>query len=362
MENTHAMANALFAPLRLGSMSLPNRIIMAPMTRSRATAAGVPQPIMAQYYADRASAGLIVTEATQISYEGWGYPRTPGVQTPDQIEGWRMVVKAVQTAGGRIFLQLFHGGRIASRLNRPIDADVVAPSAIKAPGQMWTDAKGALDHDEPRALKTEEIKRVASDFAQAAKSAIGAGFDGVEIHSANGYLMHQFLSSNVNQRTDQYGGSIENKIRMPLEVVQAVVAAVGAGKTGVRISPGHKFNDIEEHDIEKVYGAYISGLNKFGLAYLHVMRPLHEHAIDPVTMARGMFSGSLIAAGNYTPADAEKLVAAGGADAVAFGKAYIANPDLVERIKRGVSLNVADEATFYTPGPAGYVDYPALVS
>ncbi len=356
------MTNALFTPIRLGSLDLPNRIIVAPCTRSRAGATGVPQPITAEYYLARASSGLIITEATQITYEGWGYPRTPGIQTLEQIEGWRMAVKAVHAAGGRIYLQLFHGGRIASRLNRPFDADVVAPSAIRAPGQMYTDAKGLVDHDEPRALETAEIKRVAADFARAAEKAMGAGFDGVEVHSANGYLMHQFLSSNVNRRSDAYGGTIENRVRMPLEVVHAVVAAIGADKTGVRISPGHKFNDIEEADIEALYARYLSGLDRLGLAYLHVMRPLHDYATDPVTMCRGMFAGPLIAAGSYTPDDAERLVASGGADAVAFGKAFIANSDLVQRIRRSAPLNTPDEATFYTPGHEGYLDYPLLAT
>ena len=356
------MANALFSPLRVGSIELPNRIIVAPCTRSRASAAGVPQPIMSQYYAARATAGLIITEATQISYEGWGYPRTPGIHTQEQIDAWRTAVAAVHAAGGRIFLQLFHGGRITSRLNRPIDAEVVAPSAVRAPDQMYTDAKGPVDHDQPRALETEEIARVASDFARAAAAAMSAGFDGVEIHSANGYLMHQFLSSNVNKRTDKYGGTIENRIRMPLEVISAVVATIGAGKTGVRISPGHRFNDIEERDVEDLYGSYIPALNSFGLAYLHVMRPLHEYAADPVTMARRHFTGPLIAAGGYDPGTAAELVAAGGAGAVAFGKAYIANSDLVARIARGLPLNEANEATFYTPGPEGYLDYPVLAA
>lgn len=356
------MANRLFSPLRIGSMELPNRVIVAPVTRSRATPAGVPQEIAVKYYAARAAAGLIITEATEISYEAWSYPRTPGIHTGEQIEGWRRIVEAVHAAGGRIFLQLFHGGRIASRLNRPVEADVVAPSAVRAPGEMYTDAKGPVAHDEPRALTTQEVKRVASDFAQAATAAIAAGFDGVEVHSANGYLMHQFLSSNVNQRKDIYGGSIENRVRMPLEVVAAVTAAVGPGKVGVRISPGHRFNDIEETDTDALYAAYIPALDKLNLAYLHVMRPMHDFAADPVVMARRLYKGCLIAAGGYTPEDAEHLIATGGADAVAFGKAFIANSDLVERIRRGAPLNDADEATFYTPGPAGYLDYPVLVS
>lgn len=357
------MPQNLFTPARVGSIDLNNRIVMAPLTRSRADQYGVPQAIAAEYYAQRASAGLIVTAATQFSYEGMGYPRTPGLHTPAQISAWKDIVDAVHTRGGKIAVQLWHVGRIANRVNRPVSADVVAPSAVRAKGQIFTDANGMADHDMPRALETHEIASIASGFATAAKTAVATGFDAVEVHSANGYLLHQFLSSNVNQRTDAYGGSIQNRARMPLEVVEAVVNAIGSGKVGVRVSPGHTFNDIVEADTGALYRYYLSELSKFDLAYLHVMRPVNnEVAEDPVTQARSLFKGNIIAAGNYTVDEAKKLISAGGAEAVAFGRSFIANPDLVRRIRLGARLNEADAATFYTPGAKGYTDYPSLAA
>jgi N-ethylmaleimide reductase len=234
---------------------------------------------------------------------------------------------------------------------------------VQAPGQIWTDAKGLADHDMPRALETSEIAGIVDEFARAAETAIAAGFDGVEIHSANGYLLHQFLSSNVNQRTDRYGGSIVNRVRMPLEVIQAVLTKVPADRVGVRVSPGHMFNDIQEDDMGELYRHYLGELNRLGLAYLHVMRPVaNEMKLDPVVLARAHYTGNLIAAGGYTAASGEALVASGGAHAVAFGKAFIANPDLVERIRLGAPLNEPVVETFYTPGEVGYTDYPRLVA
>lgn len=357
------MTTDLFTHARLGSIELDNRIVMAPLTRSRASAEGVPQYIAAEYYAQRASAGLIITAATQFSYEGMGYPRTPGIHTLEQIDGWRRIVEEVHSKGGKIAVQLWHVGRIASRLNRPVSARVVAPSAIRAPGQIYTDAQGMVDHDTPHALETSEIESIAEQFANAAKTAIGIGFDGVEVHSANGYLLHQFLSSNVNQRTDKYGGSIAGRTAMPLEVIAAVVSAVGADKVGVRVSPGHTFNGIEEADMEALYAHYLSALDDLGLAYLHVMRPTaNEMVVDPVLMARKHYNGRIIAAGNYDAASADALLKSGGADAVAFGRAFIANPDLVERIRAGAPLSEPDVTTFYTPGAKGYTDYPKLAA
>ncbi|PPC87708.1 MAG: alkene reductase [Hyphomicrobium sp.] len=353
----------LFEPVRLGALELKNRIVMAPLTRSRSSDLAVPPTFAADYYAQRASAGLIITEATQISYDAMGYSRTPGAHTDAQLKIWASVADAVHAKGGKIVMQLWHVGRIASRLNTGVARDVVAPSAIAAPGKMYTDAKGMVDHDVPRALETHEIAAIAKDFASAARNAIDAGFDGVEIHSANGYLLHQFLSSNVNQRTDQYGGSVENRVRMPLEVVEAVIGAVPRERVGLRVSPGHVFNGIEETDLEALYGHYLPCLESYGLAYLHVMRPTsNTMALDPVTMARGLFKGSLIAAANYDADSGAALLKSGGADAIAFGRAYIANPDLVERLKVGAPLNTPHEATFYTPGEKGYTDYPSLAA
>jgi N-ethylmaleimide reductase len=356
-------ADALFTPTSLGALDLTNRIVMAPLTRSRANADGVPAAFAADYYAQRASAGLVVSEMTQISREGMGYARTPGLHDPAQLAVWRQITEAVHKAGSKMVAQLGHVGRIASHLNRGQPADIVSASAIKAPGQMWTDQKQMVEHDTPRALRTDEIERVAADFATAAANAIEAGFDGVEFHSANGYLPHQFLSSNVNTRTDRYGGSIANRIRMPLEALAAITARVGANRTGIRISPGHTFNGIVENDTAELYAAYIAELDKMGLAYVHVMRPFaNPMTADPVTMARKLFKGPVIAAGGYTGATATALVKAGGADAVSFGQAYISNPDLVGRIKTGAALATPDQSTFYTPGEKGYTDYPAMAA
>jgi N-ethylmaleimide reductase len=323
----------------------------------------VPAPFAATYYSQRAGAGLIVAEMTQISAEGMGYARTPGIHTSAQIAAWRPITQAVHAAGGKIVLQLGHVGRIASKLNRAAPADVVSASAIQAPGQMWTDQQQMVAHDVPRALETAEIARVVADYATAATNALEAGFDGIEFHSANGYLPHQFLSTNVNQRTDRYGGSIENRIRMPLEALTAITARVGADRVGIRVSPGHTFNGIQESDGAALYAAYYAELTRLGLAYLHVMRPfMNPMVTDPVTVARQQYKGSIIAAANYTGETAAALVEAGGAEAIAFGKAYIANPDLAARLRSGATLAEPDQATFYTPGEKGYIDYPALAA
>lgn len=355
--------DTMFTPTTLGALALKNRFVMAPLTRSRGNDMAVPASFAADYYAQRASAGLIITEATQVSYEAMGYCRTPGIHTPEQIAVWKNVAAKVHAAGGKIVVQLWHVGRVASQLNRGVAADVVSASAVQLPGKMYTDVKGMVEHDVPRALRTDEIARIAADFAQAAENAIAAGFDGVEIHSANGYLLHQFLSSNVNQRTDRYGGSIENRARMPLEVINAVLAKLPPSKVGVRVSPGHRFNEIREDDMVDLYAHYIGELDKLGLAYLHVMRPqAHAFEIDPVPMARTHYRGNIIACSNYDPASAAALIEAGTANAVAFGRLFIANPDLPERVRSGAPLNKPDESTFYTPGEKGYTDYPRLAA
>lgn len=354
--------SSLFSPVRLGAIDLKNRIVMPPLTRSRADAEGVPSPLAAQYYAERAAgAGLVIAEATQISFAAQGYCRTPGAHTREQMAAWSRVVEAVHDAGGRIVLQIWHCGRVTTRLNRVEGTEAVAPSAVQAPGLMYTDQQGMQPHDVPRALEVAEIAAIVQDFADTAARAVDTGFDGVEVHSANGYLLHQFLSTNVNLRTDQYGGAIENRLRMPLEVIKAVCERIGADRTGVRISPGHTFNGLVESDMAALYAKYIHALDAFGLAYLHVMRPFANQAeTDPVTMARPLFSGPVIACGGYTGETGAALIASGGADAVAFGKDFIANPDLPARLHSGAALATPDQATFYTPGPAGYVDYPAL--
>ncbi len=358
-----AATDPLFTPTTLGGLSLKNRIVLAPMTRSRADAHGVAAPFAPRYYAQRAQAGLLITEATQVSFEGMGYSRTPGIHTAEQIAAWSRVTEAAHAMGGTIVLQIFHVGRIAHTANRGVSADVVAPSAILAPGEMWTDTEGMQPHSLPRALGTDEVARIAQDFATAAANAIAAGFDGVEVHAANGYLLHQFLSSNANQRVDRYGGSVENRIRMPLEVLDAVLARVPSDRVGIRISPANRFNDIDEGDSPALYGALLPELDARALAYLHVMRPFaNQSDFDYVALARERFRGRLIACGGYDGPSGAALVANNGADAVAFGQAFIANPDLPLRLKLGGPLAEANRDSFYSPGEAGYVDYPFWTS
>lgn len=351
----------LFTPTQLGALKLKNRVAMAPLTRSRADEYGVPAEFAADYYSHRAGAGLIITEATQASFEGMGYPRTPGMHTKEQMARWAPIVERVHSHGAKFVVQLWHVGRIAADINRGQSADVVAPSAIRAPGQMYTDAKGMVEHDMPRALETNEIARIAGEFAAAARNAIEIGFDGIELHSANGYLLHQFLSSNVNQRDDKYGGSIENRVRMPLEVLDAIIAEIGADRVGIRVSPGHTFNGIEEADMAALYAHYLPELEKRRLAYLHVMRPFaNTSEIDVAQMVRKLYSGKIIVCGGYDAESGEDAIEDGIADVVAYGKLFIANPDLVERFRQGGPFNKPDETKFYTPGREGYTDYPTL--
>jgi N-ethylmaleimide reductase len=350
----------LFEPTELGALELKNRIVLAPLTRSRANEMGVPADFAPVYYAQRAQAGLLISEATQVSFEGMGYPRTPGVHTDDQIAAWKRVTDAVHAVGGKIVVQLWHTGRISCAINRGEPVETVAPSAVQAAGEMYTDAKGMQPHDMPRALETDEIARIGQDYANAAVRAQEAGFDGVEFHSANGYLMHQFLSSNANQRTDKYGGSIENRIRAPLEVLDAILAKVPAGKVGLRVSPGHTFNDIVEDDTDALYAAYYAALNTRGLAYLHVMRPFANKGgddADPVAHAQAHYNGRLVVCGGYDKASGEAAIRDGVA-AVAYGRTFIANPDLPLRFALDAPLTEPDGSTFYTPGPKGYTDYP----
>ncbi len=352
----------LFTPTKLGALELRNRIAMAPLTRTRGNEFGVLTDVAQDYYGQRASGtGLIIAEATQASFEGMGYPRTPGMHTQAQQDSWQKIVERVHAGGAKFVSQLWHVGRIAVDVNRGQSADVVAPSAIRAPGQMFTTANGMLDHDMPRALETDEIARIAGEFAQSALNAIDIGFDGIELHSANGYLLHQFLSSNVNQRDDRYGGSIENRTAMPLEVLDAIIAEIGADKVGIRISPGHTFNGIEETDMQELYAHYLPQIEKRGLAYLHVMRPMvNTTEIDVAQLARKHYSGKMIVCGGYDASSGAEAIEEGTANVVAYGKLFIANPDLVERMRKDGPFNELDEATFYTQGPKGYSDYPSL--
>ena len=349
--------NALMQAARFGELRLANRVVMAPMTRSRADSAAVPTAIMVDYYAQRASAGLIVAEGTAPSADGLGYCRTPAIYNAGQIAAWRQVTDAVHAAGGQIVLQLMHCGRAASRHNKPEGSRTLAPSAVRAEIQLFTDTVGMADTDQPEALSREDIAQVIGDYRQAALNAREAGFDGVELHCTSGYLPMQFMSENANQRTDEYGGSPDNRVRFAIEVLQAMAEAIGSGRVGVRFCPGNKFNDIADSDPAATFDALLRGLDGLDLAYLHIMRA-HTRKVDAFARARAAFRGPLIVNDGFEPDSAEQMVAEGLADAVSFGRHYIANPDLVTRIAGQLPLAEFDRHTLYSPGPDGYSDYP----
>ena len=347
----------LFDPVVLGDIELSNRVIMAPMTRSRAGEGDLPNDLHVAYYQQRATAGLIIAEGTQPSLNGKGYCRTPGIHTAEQVAAWRRVTDAVHAEGGRIVLQLMHVGRVASHLNKDPGAETVAPSAIRAKGQIYTE-QGMMDLDMPRALETAEIAGVIAEYAQATTNALAAGFDGVELHCTSGYLPAQFLSSNSNQRTDQYGGSAANRIRFVVEAIDAMVAAGGAGRVGFRICPGNPFNDIHDENPAETYGALLDALAPKGLAYLHLIEVANPQ-VDSRALAKQHWSGKLILNESITYEKAQELLADNVADAISFGRPFIANPDLVARWKSGAPLAKFDLATVYAGGEAGYSDYPA---
>jgi N-ethylmaleimide reductase len=352
------MTTDLFAPYRLGELELRNRFVMAPMTRNRAGAGGIPTALNAEYYAQRAGAGLVVTEGTQPSAVGQGYPGTPGLHTDEQVAGWRLVADAVHARGGGIVAQLMHTGRIGHPSITGLAP--VGPSPIAAQGQVPT-PEGMQDLVEPRELRTDELPGVVAEFVDAARRAVSAGLDGVELHAANGYLLHQFLASGSNVRTDAYGGSPENRARFVVEVAAAVVEAVGGQRVGLRVSPGHGFNDISETEIEATYEALVRGLEPLGLLYLHI-------AEDPGTRyqdaLRKLFSGPVVLSTGFAgPSDlatAQQAIDSGAADLFAIGRGFLANPDLVERLRTGAALNEPDASTFYAGTEKGYTDYPAL--
>jgi N-ethylmaleimide reductase len=352
----------LFAPATVGKWKLNNRIVMAPMTRNRATPDGVPTSLMATYYAQRATAGLIVTEGVQPSAVGQGYMNSPGLHTPEQIEAWRTVAAGVHRAGGRIVAQLMHAGRISHPDNKH-QAETVAPSAIAAPGTMFT-AAGPRPHPVPRALTTGEIPEVVDEFARAARAATDAGLDGIELHSANGYLLHQFLAPSTNQRTDHYGGSPQGRARFVIEVAQAVSDAIGSERVGIRISPAinlHGAPETDPHLTAATYRTLVDALSGMGLAYLHT---IGDPASPLLTDLAERFSGSHIVSNGWDPVTdvtaAQELVTTGQADLVAVGRAFIANPDLVQRWQTGAPLNRPDSTTFYGGDHRGYTDYPHL--
>lgn len=354
----------LFSKTTLGPLTLQNRIVMAPLTRSRAVG-NVPNELMAQYYAERASVGLIITEGTSPSPNGLGYARIPGIFSQAQVAGWKAVTSAVHAGGAAIFMQLMHTGRVSHALNLPPGARVLAPSAVAAKGEMWTDTEGMKPLPVPEAMSEADIRNAIGEFAQAAKNAVAAGFDGIELHSANGYLLEQFLRPNSNIRTDGYGGSIENRARFVLAVADAAIAAIGRERVGIRISPFGVFNDMPLYpEMEADYTYLAAQLNERGLAYIHLVdhSAMGAPAVPDSIKAtlRKMSRCALILSGGYDPIRAEKDLEGNRADLIAVGKAVLANPDLPKRWQTGAPLNTPDPSTFYTPGPKGYTDYPAL--
>ncbi|MDO9467895.1 MAG: alkene reductase [Thiobacillus sp.] len=354
----------LFSPARFGAIDLANRVVMSSLTRNRAGAGNVPTPLIAEYYRQRASAGLILTEATPICAEGHGYPRTPGIHTPEQIAGWKQVTAAVQGAGGKIALQLWHVGRISHPDLQPHGALPVAPSAIRPAGQVFT-GQEMKDFVTPRALELAEIPTLIAQFAQAALNAMEAGFDGVEIHAGNGYLLDQFLRASTNQRTDAYGGSTENRARLLLEVMEAVCSAIGNDRVGVRLSPVTPFNDIRDDTPQQTFDHVVTHLDPMKLAFLDVLEgtggaPREQWLPFDYARLRGLYSGNLIRNNGYDFVTAQQAVASGAADAIAFGRLLLANPDLVERFRRGAPLNEPDYDRLYTGEEQGYTDYPFL--
>ncbi|MEV0322199.1 alkene reductase [Streptomyces sp. NPDC050658] len=351
-----------FDSLDLSGTPLSNRIAMAPMTRSRAGAGATATELTAEYYAQRASAGLIITEGIQPSVIGQGYPDTPGLHSAEQIASWRKVTDAVHEAGGKIFAQIMHTGRIGHPVLLPDGLVNVAPSAIAAKGQVYT-AEGPKDYVTPRELTGDEVRATIADFVTASRNAIDAGFDGVELHGANGYLIHQFLAPGSNQRTDEWGGTPENRIRFAVETAKAVAAEIGAARTGIRLSPGNPFNDISEpqDELEATYTALVKELDALNLAYLHVMEvgPVR----DLVSALRGGFGGTFVlnpSTEGFTGPEALSLIEDGTADVVAYGALFLANPDLPARLKAEGPFNTPDTATFYGGTEKGYTDYPAL--
>jgi N-ethylmaleimide reductase len=353
--------NKLFTAYRKDGFALKNHIVMAPMTRSRAVH-NIPNQLMATYYGQRTGAGLIITEGTAPTPEGSGYPRIPGIYNDAQIDGWKKITAGVHAGGSRIFLQLMHTGRIGHRDNLPQGTRLTGASTIQAAGKIHTDTAGAQDHSVPVALTTEAVRKTIDGFVTAAENAMAAGFDGVELHGANGYLLEQFLNPNINNRTDEYGGSIVNRSRLTLEIAARVAAAVGKEKVGIRFSPYSGLGDLPPYNLTDVHETYThlsKELNKTGLTYIHISSnpAIPEKTYDSI---RSHFLNTVILCNGLTPETAEVALSSGFADIVAFGRSFLANPDFTERIENGAPLNPVDLGTLYTPGEKGYTDYPAL--
>jgi len=359
------MSNQLFENYKLGNNELKNKAVMAPLTRSRAVENNIPNQLMATYYTQRAGAGLIITEGTSPSPNGLGYPRIPAMYNQHHVDGWKVITDAVHEKNGKIFLQLMHCGRVAHHLNLPEGAKVLAPSAIIAEGQMYTDAEGLKENDLPLEMSNYEVHEAIEGYVSAAKLAMEAGFDGVEIHGANGYLIEQFLNPNSNDRTDEYGGSIHNRSSFLLEIVEKTIEAIGAERVGIRLSPNGAFNDMRSYpQMEETYDYLSKELNKLGVVYIHLLdhssvgsTPLPVEVRENI---RENFKGTLILCGNFDEKRAKEALANESADLIAFGRPYLANPDLLERFKAGAKLNEPDMDTFYTPGEKGYTDYPFM--
>jgi len=355
------MSTTLFTPVTLGKLQLKNRVVMAPLTRSRATG-NAPNELLEKYYAQRAGAGLIITEGTSPSPNGLGYARIPGIFSDAQVQGWKRVNDGVHAAGGKIFVQLMHTGRVSHPSNLPAGSKVLAPSAIAAPGEMWTDSNGMQPHPTPAEMSEADITLAIAEYANASKRAIEAGFDGVELHGANGYLIDQFFNTATNQRTDKWGGSVENRIRFAVEVAKATVAAIGADRVGMRISPYGAFNGTAtDSKTDALYLRLVEELNNLGLVYIHVVdhSSMGAPEVSPELKGkiRANFKGKYILSGGYDAARANADLDAQRGDLVAFGRSFISNPDLVEKMKTGKALKAPDPTTFYTPGEKGYTDY-----
>lgn len=350
------MTTSLFSPITLGRLQLSNRIVMAPMTRSRAGDGDVPTDLHVEYYRQRASAGLIISEGAQPSSNGKGYCRTPGIHSAQQVAAWKRVTDAVHVEGGKIALQIMHCGRVGHPDNKDIGAETVAPSAIAARGEIFTEG-GMKPMVMPRALTTDEIASVIEEYRQATANAYQAGFDGVELHCTSGYLPAQFLSTGTNQRSDRYGGSLQNRLRFVQEVLAAMIGVDGADRVGMRICPGNPFNDLQDDNPRETFAALLDAVAPLGLAWLHVIR-MPQGPVDNLQLARQHYPGARIVNDSYTAAEAQRAIDEGDGQLVSFGRLFISNPDLVRRFRDGLPLSRLDPATLYTPGAKGFTDYP----
>ena len=355
------MERKLFSSYKLGDIELKNRIVMSPMTRSRAIG-NIPNDLMAEYYSLRTDTGLIITEGTSPSPNGLGYSRIPGIYSKEQIEGWKKVTSAVHNKGGKIFMQIMHTGRVSHPLNMPENARILAPSAEKLEGNMWTDQKELQPYPTPEEMTAEDIQNAINEFVKAAKNAIEAGFDGIELHGANGYLIEQFISPITNKRSDEYGGSIENRLKFVLEIAQKTSDAIGGNKTGIRVSPYGASNGMKFYDeIEETYAILSKKLSEIGIVYMHIAdhSSMGAPEVKPSVKKsiRDNFNGTVILSGGYDAERAEKDLQEDNGDLVAFGRPFISNPDLVTKLRNGTELTKPDSSTFYSPGAKGYTDY-----